>query len=125
MNNKVEQNIVYERDLYRWKMGYDDEDLKMLTDLNAAIDLLYRLDDIDYYAHRMNVGATEQKLIGKVLDELDVAEVAFQLEIVRTLLIGSKVKYETLQELLERGMSLYGYTSKESEERKKANEVQE
>ena len=108
-----ENNIDYERDLYRWRMGYDDEDLKMLTDLNVAIDLLYRLDDIDYYAHRMNVGGTEQELIGKVLNELDVSSVAFQLEIVRTLLIGSKVKYEILQELLERGMPLYGYTSDE------------
>ena len=87
--------------------------MNIFTALNSAINLLYSLDDMDYYAHKMNVGSTEQKLIGEVLNRLDVAEVAFQLEIVRTLLIGSKVKYDTLQELLQRGMPLYGYTSSE------------
>lgn len=108
--------LDYEKDIYRWRMGRDDEDLRFLTALNTAIDLMFSLDDFAYYSHQMNVSSHYTELIEQIIEKLDVAEIAFQLEVIRTLLIGGKVRYEFLQEVLKRGLPLHGYVKKEIKE---------
>lgn len=101
--------IDWKKDIYKWRLGCDDTDLRILTALNNIIDFLYDLDDITYITHEMNTHADIDRMVGDVVCDLDPAEVASKLEIVRTLLFGSKVDYNTLQKALEDGLHKYGY----------------
>lgn len=106
----------WKEDIYRWKMGYDNEDLRFLTRLNQCIDLLYDLDDFQYYSHRMNVTSTVSQQAEEVISQLDPAEVAFKLELIRTLIFGNKINYEFLQTVLESGIEKYGYIGEKQNE---------
>ena len=63
------------KDIYRWRLGHDKDDVELLTKLNQVIDGMYFLDgDIEYYCQRMNVSADYQKLISEYFDENEMTE---------------------------------------------------
>lgn len=107
----------WEKDIYEWRMGYDDDDIKVLNCLNAIIDNIYELEGYgwDCIYNRMNVMLDYQTHIDIVLKDLDLAEVATSLEVIRALLIGGKIKYKFLAEHLTKAVHEYGYVVPEKQ----------
>ena len=99
------------RDIYDWHKGYDDDDIKVLKALNNAIDSIYTLLGYGWECiyDRLNVMSKYRDLIECVVDDIDLSDVAVNLEAIRTLLIGGKIDYMFLGKNLEENVNEYGY----------------
>ena len=107
----------WERDIYDWQKGCDDEDIRVLNCLNAIIHNIYELEGVgwDYIYHRMNVMLDYQKQVDKVLEEFDLIDFACALEVIRALLIGGKIDYEFLAKHMNEAVHKYGYIPQKEE----------
>ena len=105
------------RDIYDWHKGYDDDDIKVLKALNNTIDSLYTLLGYGWECiyERLNVMSKYRELIDVVLDDIDLSDVAVNLEAIRTLLIGGKIDYNFLGKHLEENVNEYGFVIPEEE----------
>ena len=106
----------WEKHIYEWMKGYDDDDIKVLTCLNLIINSIYELEGYgwDCIYNRMNVMLEYQKLVDIELDKIDLVDVAVALEAIRALLIGGKINYSFLGDHLAKAVEDYGYTHKDA-----------
>lgn len=107
----------WEKDIYDWCKGYDDDDIKVLTCLNLIIQSIYELEAYgwDCIFHRMNVMSEYQRLINIEFESLDLCDVATSLEAIRALLIGGKINYNFLGDHLAKAVTEYGYVVPEKQ----------
>lgn len=107
----------WEKDIYQWRRGYDDDDIKVLTCLNLIIDSIYELEGYgwDCIYNRMNVMSEYRKLIESELEDLDLCDVAVALEAIRALIIGGKINYKFLGDHLAKAVYDYGYVVPEKQ----------
>ena len=108
----------WEKDIYEWRKGNDDEDIRVLNCLNTIIHNIYELEGVgwDTIYYRMNVMLDYQKQVDKVLEEFDLVDFACTLEVIRALLIGGKINYDFLGKHLAEAVNEYGYTPKKETE---------
>lgn len=113
----VTTNEEWRTDIYDWKRGNDKTDVEILTLLNTLIDGLFDIEGIgiDYMCHEMNVRSTHSDVLKDFNLEDRCTELAFDLELMRTLLFGGKVRYERLQEHLKQNLDKYGYIRKDEQ----------
>lgn len=105
-------------DIYDWKKGKNDKtDVEILTLLNTLIDLLFDIEGIgiDCMCYEMNVTSTYSDILKTLNLEEKCTELAFELEAMRVLLFGGKIRYKRLQEHLEKNIEKYGYIPKGEE----------
>ena len=103
----------WEKHIYEWHKGHDDDDIKVLTCLNLILKSIYELEGYgwDCIYNRLNVMLEYQNLIDIELDKLggNLVEVAVKLEAIRALLIGGKINYDFLGDHLAKAVEKYGY----------------
>lgn len=101
----------WERNIYDWHKGYDDDDIKVLNCLNNIIDNIYELLGYGWECiyERMNIMSEYRRLVDIELETLDLCDVAVSLEAIRALLIGGKIDYKFLSEHLTKAVHEYGY----------------
>ena len=107
----------WEKDIYEWHKGYDDDDIKVLTNLNLIINAIYEIESYgwDCIFNRLNVMSEYQRLINIELESLDLCDVAVSLEAIRALLIGGKINYTFLGDHLAKAVTEYGYVVPEKQ----------
>lgn len=112
------------KDLYRWKQGMDDYNIKVLSALNNIIDGLAALEDGDWAIITETIGSSSMcdiaKRCSKIYSSDELMDIADNFEAIRTLLFGDKIDYKNLLEVLRENVDKCGWT-----EEKKKQEVKE
>lgn len=112
------------KDLYRWKQGMDDYDIKVLSALNNIIDGLAALEDGDWAIITETIGSSSMcdiaKRCSKIYSSDELMDIADNFEAIRTLLFGDKIDYKKLLEVLRENVDECGWT-----EEKKKQEIKE
>lgn len=108
----------WEKHIYEWGKGYDDDDIKVLTCLNLIIDSIFELEGYgwDCIFERLNVMSEYRELVDKELEKINLVDVAVVLEAIRALLIGGKIKYTFLGDHLAKAVEEYGYIKEKARE---------
>lgn len=112
------------KDLYHWKQGMDDYNIKVLSALNNIIDGLAALEDGDWAIITETIGSSSMCNIAercsKIYSSDELMDIADNFEAIRTLLFGDKIDYKNLLEVLRENVDECGWT-----EEKKKQEVKE
>ena len=92
----------WEDEIYQWGKGDDAVGDEVLCALNSIIRGLYAIDVIDggFYGlcSRLNVTLDYYGLVEKLDNEIDLCGLACKFEVLRTLLFGSKINYDFLND---------------------------
>lgn len=118
----AENEKVSAKELYRWKKGFDDFDIEILSALNDIISGLNTLqcDNWQYVVNTMNSStSTIAEHCDKLFDSDELMKMAEKFELIRTLLFGDKINYTNLLTVLKDNVNECGYTKEVSEEMKK------
>ena len=101
----------WQKEIYDWGKGYDDDDVHILKTLNSIINGIYELEGYgwDCIYNRMNVMLEYRERTEDIIKDLDLVDVAVQLEAIRALLFGGKIRYEFLEKVLSENLDKYGY----------------
>lgn len=105
----------WEKDIYHWRMGYDDDDIAVLTALNGIIRGIYTLEafgGIESICSSMNVMSEYERLAKGLFNEFDMVDFVAKCEALRVLLIGGKINYDFLGDHLYKAVTEYGYMRK-------------
>lgn len=110
--------MAWEKHIYEWGKGYDDDDIKVLTCLNLIITSIYELESYGWECifDRLNVMSEYQELVDKELEKVNLVDVAVVLEVIRALLIGGKINYSFLGDHLAKAVEEYGYRKEKRNE---------
>lgn len=105
-----------ERDIYQWRLGYDDIDIEILSGFNKIIDGLY---DIANYEGNIDDIGNHINLCTTFRDEAkeyypDINELIDKFEMVRVLIFGSKIDYVGLENYLRRNVDKRGFTTEDA-----------
>lgn len=96
----------WEDEIYQWGKGDDAVGDEVLCALNNIIRGLYTIEGIDGdligLCDRLNVSTDYYGQVKKIDDEIDLADLAFRFEVVRTMLFGSKINYDFLGDHLHK-----------------------
>lgn len=88
----------WEEEIYQWGMGDDETGIEVIVALNNIIRGLYTLDGIggglEGVCDFLNVSKDYQLMVSDIAKEIDICDLAMTFEIVRTLLFGSKIRYQ-------------------------------
>lgn len=113
------------KDLYRWKQGMDDYNIKVLSALNNIIDGLAALEDGDWAIITETIGSSSMCNIAercsKIYSSDELMDIADNFEAIRTLLFGDKIDYKNLLEVLRENVDECGWTEKKAKQKREAN----
>lgn len=113
------------KDLYRWKQGMDDYDIKVLSALNNIIDGLAALEDGDWAIITETIGSSSMcdiaKRCSKIYSSDELMDIADNFEAIRTLLFGDKIDYKNLLEVLRENVDECGWTEEKAKQKREAN----
>jgi len=124
----AENEKVSAKELYRWKKGFDDFDIKILSALNDIISGLNTLqcDNWQYIVNTMNSStSTIAEHCDKLFDSNELMEITEKFELIRTLLFGDKINYTNLLTVLEENVNECGYTKETAKKKRAEYEAQE
>lgn len=123
-----ENEKVSAKELYCWKKGFDDFDIKILSALNDIISGLNTLqcDNWQYIVNTMNSStSTIAEHCDKLFDSNELMEITEKFELIRTLLFGDKINYTNLLTVLKENVKECGYTKETAEKKLAEYEAQE
>lgn len=103
---------TWEKDVYQWRKGYDNDDIEVLTALNNIIRGIFTLEgygSIEDICNRLNVSSEYERLAKGLFNEFDMIDFAVKCEALRALLIGGKINYDFLGDHLAKAVYDYGY----------------
>lgn len=113
------------KDLYRWRQGMDDYDIKVLSALNNIIDGIAALEDGDWAIITETIGSSAMcdiaKRCSKIYSSDELMDIADNFEAIRTLLFGDKIDYKKLLEVLRENVDECGWTEKKKKQEIKEN----
>lgn len=113
------------KDLYHWKQGMDDYNIKVLSALNNIIDGLAALEDGDWAIITETIGSSSMCNIAercsKIYSSDELMDIADNFEAIRTLLFGDKIDYKNLLEVLRENVDECGWTEKKAKQKREAN----
>ena len=113
------------KDLYRWRQGMDDYDIKVLSALNNIIDGLAALEDGDWAIITETIGSSSMcdiaKRCSKIYSSDELMDIADNFEAIRTLLFGDKIDYKNLLEVLRANVDECGWTEEKAKQKREAN----
>ena len=124
----AENEKVSAKELYRWKKGFDDFDIEILSALNDIISGLNTLqcDNWQYIVNTMNSStSTIAEHCDKLFDSNELMEITEKFELIRTLLFGDKINYTNLLTVLKENVNEFGYTKETAKKKRAEYEVQE
>lgn len=124
----AENEKVSAKELYRWKKGFDDFDIEILSALNDIISGLNTLqcDNWQYIVNTMNSStSTIAEHCDKLFDGNELMEITEKFELIRTLLFGDKINYTNLLTVLEENVNECGYTKETAKKKRAEYEAQE
>lgn len=125
-----ENKNAYAKDLYRWKRGMDDYDIKILSALNKIIDGLTVLQCNEWEDIVDTMGSSTRTIAeycGKIYNSGELMELAEKFEAVRTALFGDKIDYIKLLEVLRDNADECGWTEEKARQKReeKLGELEE
>lgn len=124
----AENEKVSAKELYHWKKGFDDFDIKILSALNDIISGLNTLqcDNWQYIVNTMNSStSTIAEHCDKLFDSNELMEITEKFELIRTLLFGDKINYTNLLTVLKDNVNECGYTKETAKKKRAEYEAQE
>lgn len=96
----------WEEEIYQWGKGDDAVGDEVLCALNNIIRGLYTIEGIDGgfsgLLDRLNVSTDYHKMVMEFDADIDLCDLAFRFEVVRTMLFGSKINYDFLGDHLHK-----------------------
>lgn len=95
-----ERHEHWEDKIYQWGKGDDAVGDEVLCALNNIIRGLYTIEGIDGgfsgLLDRLNISTDYHKMVMEFDADIDLCDLAFRFEVVRTMLFGSKINYDFL-----------------------------
>lgn len=96
----------WEEEIYQWGKGDDAVGDEVLCALNNIIRGLYAIEGIDGgfsgLCDRLNVSTDYAKFVEELDYKIDLCDLAFKFEFIRTMLFGSKINYGFLGDHLHK-----------------------
>lgn len=115
---------VNARELYRWKRGMDDYNIKILSALNSIIDGLAALDEGDWDIITDSIGSSSTRIADRcdrIYSSDELVDIAYHFEAIRTLIFGDKINYSKLLDMLRENVDECGRTEEKERQRRKEN----
>ncbi len=120
MNEKISA-----KDLYRWKQGNDDYDIKILSALNKIIDGFNVLQCSEWEDITETIGSSSMcgiaERCSKIYNSDELIDMAENFEAIRTLLFGDKIDYTKLLEVLRENVDEFCWTEKKAAQKREEN----
>lgn len=117
----AENNKIDAKELYLWKQGMDDYNIKILSALNSIIDGLAALEDGDWEIISETVGSPSTCSIaekcGKIYSSGEIADMTDNFEAIRSLIFGNKIDYSKLLDMLRENVDECGLTEEKEKQR--------